>query len=55
MAVDARKNMRLKIVGRLGIGLLLGGIGGRSSISYFSSRPASDLSFEVRDSSSKEV
>ena len=52
MAVDARNNMTLKIVERLGIGFLLGGM---SSISCFSSRLASDLSFEDENSSPKEV
>ncbi len=52
MAVDARKKITLKIVERLGIGFLLGGM---SSTSCFSSRFASDLSFEAEDSSPKEV
>ena len=50
-AVDARKNITLKIIARLGIGLLFGGI---SSMSCFSSRLASDLPFEAEDSSPKE-
>ena len=51
MAIDARKIIALKIVERLGIWFLFGGT---SSRSCFSSRFASDLSFEAEDSSPKE-
>ena len=49
--VETRKNITLKTVERLGVGFFFGGI---SSISCFSSKFASDLSFEAEDSSPKE-
>ena len=51
VTIDITKIARLSIVGRLKIGLLLGA---RLERSYFSSKLESDLSFELRDSSSRE-